>query len=191
MRQAIVACLFHPRPVPMPASEQINERKSEQNHNERIWELIEKIGVCMLTTQSADSLHARPVEARAEASDKAAGLIYVVTDVRSTKADEIAARPAVVLTFVDQGEKAYLSITGRAKVLRDVTKTRELWRKTDELWWSGYDDPNVCLLRIEAMTAELWDGPASNAVFVWEFLKATVTGAEPELGQNRKVTVQF
>ena len=96
-----------------------------------------------------------------------------------------------MLTFVDQREKAYLSITGRAKVLRDVAKTRELWRKTDDLWWSGHDDPNVCLLRIEAMTAELWDGPASNAVFVWEFLKATVSGAEPELGQNRKVTVKL
>ena len=168
----------------MPTS----EHNSDQKHNERIWELIEKIGVCMLTTQAGDSLHARPVEARADASDKAAGVIYVVTDVRSPKADEIAARPAVVLTFVDQSENAYLSVTGRAKVLRDVAKTRELWRTTDELWWSGYDDPNVCLLRIDATTAELWDGPASNAVFVWEFLKAKVGGAEPELGQNRKVT---
>jgi len=169
----------------------MSEHESEQRHNERVWELIEKIGVCMLTTQSGVGLHARPVEARADASDKAAGLFYVVTDARSPKADEIAARPAVVLTFVDQREKAYLSITGRAKVLRDVVKTRELWRKTDELWWSGYDDPNVCLLQIEAMTAELWDGPASSAVFVWEFLKATVSGAEPELGQNRKVTVKL
>jgi general stress protein 26 len=169
----------------------MSELESQQNHFERVWTLIEKIGVCMLTTQSDMGLHARPVEARADASDKAAGLIYVVTDARSPKADEIAARPAVVLTFVDQREKAYLSITGRAKVLRDVAKTRELWRKTDELWWSGYDDPNVCLLQIEAMTAELWDGPASNAVFVWEFLKATVSGAEPALGQNRKVTVKL
>jgi general stress protein 26 len=171
----------------MPTS----EHNSDQKHNERIWELIEKIGVCMLTTQAGDSLHARPVEARADASDKAAGVVYVVTDVRSPKADEIAARPAVVLTFVDQSENAYLSVTGRAKVLRDVAKTRELWRTTDELWWSGYDDPNVCLLRIDATTAELWDGPASNAVFVWEFLKAKVGGAEPELGQNRKVTVKL
>jgi general stress protein 26 len=169
----------------------MSEHESKQNQIERVWELVEKIGVCMLTTQAADRLHARPVEARADVTDKAAGLIYVVTDVRSHKADEIAARPAVVLTFVDQSENAYLSITGRAKILHDAAKTRELWRKTDELWWSGYDDPNVCLLQVEAMTAELWDGPASNAVFVWEFLKAKVSGAEPALGQNRKVTVKL
>src|SRR3954471_24318841 len=115
----------------------MSEHESEQRHNERVWELIEKIGVCMLTTQSGVGLHARPGEARADASDKAAGLIYVVTDARSPKADEIAARPAVVLTFVDQSESTYLSITGRAKVLHDVAKTRELWRKTDDMWWSG------------------------------------------------------
>jgi general stress protein 26 len=169
----------------------MSEHESEQKHNERIWALIEEIGICMLTTQAADSLHARPVEARASSADKAAGRIYVVTDVRSTKADDIAARPGVVLTFVDQRKKAYLSVTGRAQVQRDATKTRELWRKTDEMWWSGCDDPNVCLLRIDAMTAELWDGPASDAVVVWEFLKATVGGAEPALGQNRKITAKL
>jgi hypothetical protein len=30
----------------------------------RIWDIIEKVGVCMLTTRSARGLRARPVEAR-------------------------------------------------------------------------------------------------------------------------------
>ena len=44
---------------------------------------------------------------------------------------------------------------------------------------------------IEPVTAELWDGPASTAVTVFEFGKAFVTGAQPALGQNRKVTVRM
>jgi hypothetical protein len=50
---------------------------------------------------------------------------------------------------------------------------------------------NVCLLRIEPVLAELWDGPASAAVRAFEIVKATVTGKEPNLGANRKVTVQM
>jgi hypothetical protein len=46
-------------------------------------------------------------------------------------------------------------------------------------------------LRIELQTAELWDGPASTAVAVFEFAKAFVSGAEPALGENRKVTVSM
>lgn len=69
------------------------------------------------------------------------------------------------MVFIDPDDKAYLSITGRASVLRDVEKTKAVWRKADEVWWpDGPDSPDVSLLRIEPITAELWDGPASAAV---------------------------
>jgi hypothetical protein len=59
------------------------------------------------------------------------------------------------------------------------------------MWWSGPDDPNLRVLRIAPHTAELWDGPASTAVVTFEFLKAELTGGVPDLGQNRKVTVEM
>jgi hypothetical protein len=37
----------------------------------------------------------------------------------------------------------------------------------------------------------LWDGPASKAVTAFEFVKARLTGSEPNLGENRKVTVDL
>jgi general stress protein 26 len=115
-----------------------------------------------------------------------------VTDIRSAKEDEVEARPDVGLVFIDSNDKAYLSITGRARVLRDPEKTKAAWRKTDEIWWpGGPDDFGVCLLRIEPLTAELWDGPASAVVTAFEFAKAKLTGEEPNLGENRKVTVKM
>jgi general stress protein 26 len=155
----------------------------------RVWDIIEKVGVCMLTTQFAGGLRARPVEAR---PDRDAGLIFFVTDLHSAKEDEIETRPDIGLTFIDQSDKAYLSITGRARVTRDADKIRAAWRKTDEVWWpGGPDDPNVCLLRFEPLTAELWDGPASSLLTAFEFAKARLTGQEPKLGENRKVTVRM
>jgi general stress protein 26 len=143
----------------------------------------------MLTTQSAGGLRARPLEAR---PDREAGLIFFVTDIHSAKEDEIEAAPEVGLVFIDSGDNAYLSITGRAHVIRDAETTRLFWRKTDEVWWpGGPGDPNVCSLRVEPLTAELWDGPASAIVTAFEFAKARLTGAEPNLGENRKVTVKL
>jgi hypothetical protein len=57
------------------------------------------------------------------------------------------------------------------------------------VWWSGPDDPNVRVLRIEPRLAELWDGPSSSIVAAFEFAKARLTGDKPDLGENRKVTV--
>jgi general stress protein 26 len=161
----------------------------EHSNLERVWDIIESVGVCMLTTQAGGRLRARPVEPR---PDRKSGLIFVVTDVRSAKQDEIEAKPDVNLVFIDAQAKAYLSITARACVTRDISKIEQVWRLTDKAWWpGGATDPNVCLLRIEPQTGELWDGPASTAVTVFEFGKAFVTGAQPALGQNRKVTVRM
>ena len=156
---------------------------------DRVWDIIEAVGVCMLTTQFVGGLRARPLEAR---PDRDAGLIFFVTDINSAKEDEIKATPDVGLVFIDSSSKAYLSITGRARVMRDAEKTKAVWRKTDEVWWrGGPSDPDVRLVRIEPLTAELWDGPASAVVTAFEFAKARLTGEEPNLGENRKVTVKM
>jgi general stress protein 26 len=159
----------------------------KQSSVDRIWDIIESVGVCMLATQRAGRLRARPMEPR---PDRKRRLIFAVTDAHSAKLDEIEARPDIGLIFIDAKAKAYLSIAGRACVTRDIAKVQEIWSPTDEVWWpGGPTDPNVCLLRIEPLTAELWDGPASTAVTVFEFAKSWATGEEPRLGENRKVTV--
>lgn len=161
---------------------------TDQNTADRVWAIIDKAGVGMLTTRFSGGLRARPVEPR---PDRAAGLIWVVTDRRSSKEHEIETEHDVGLTFFDLQGKAYLSITARAAVLPDHAKAAEVWRFTDNLWWEGPDDPNVCVLRINPLAAELWDGPASSAAAAFEFVKARVTGAKPNLGENRKATVDL
>lgn len=157
-----------------------------EDHLARVWDIIERVGVCLLTTHPSTGLRARPLEAR---PDRAAGLIWFVTDLRSGKEHEIEAEQDVGLVFVDADANAYLSITARAEVLRDHAKATTIWKSADNMWWNGPDDPNVCVLRVTPRSAELWDGPASKAVAMFEFVKATLTGDKPNLGENRKVTV--
>src|ERR671935_2443744 len=94
---------------------------------DRVWQIIEKVGVCMLTTRFAGGLRARPLEARPE---REAGLIWFVTDRNSSKEQEIEAEHDVCLVFIDAKEKAYLSITARAEVRRDHAKAAQIWKQT-------------------------------------------------------------
>ncbi len=140
---------------------------SEQNPISRIWDIVEKARVGMLTTQFGGGLRARPLHAR---PDRNAGIIWFVTDVRGTKDDEIGAAHDVGLVFIDEGDRVYLSVTGSASVIRDATKTKEVWKKTDDMWLpGGPDDPNVRLLRMQPVSAELWEGSSSAAVVAFEF----------------------
>lgn len=161
---------------------------SEHDPISRVWDIIEHTGVCMLTTHSPAGLRARPLQPR---PDRAAGLIWFVTDLRSGKEHEIESESDVGVTFVDADAKAYLSITARAEVLPDHKQAAAIWTSTDNMWWDGPDDPNVCVLKITPLTAELWDGPSSKAVAAFEFVKARLTGDKPNLGENRKVTVDL
>ena len=156
----------------------------EHSDLERVWDIIESVGVCMLTTQAGGRLRARPVEPR---PDRKSSLIFVVTDVRSAKQEEIEAKPDVNLVFIDAKAKAYLSIAARACVTKDICKIEQVWRLTDAVWWpGGPTDSNVCLLRIEPQTGELWDGPASTAVAVFELPRPWRPGRSLHLARTAR-----
>jgi general stress protein 26 len=162
---------------------------AEQGDINRVWDIVEKAGVGMLTTRFSGGLRARPVEPRL---DRQAGLIRIVTDVRGFKDDEIERSPDVGLVVISADDQAYLSITGRAVVTRDAGLARTIWHKSDDVWWpGGPDDPNVRVIVLTPSLAELWDGPASAMVAAFEMAKAKVTGEKPNLGENRKKTVRL
>jgi general stress protein 26 len=162
---------------------------ADHDHQARVWDIIEKAGAGMLTTRFAGGLRARPLEPR---PDREAGVIWFVTDVRGSKDDEIEADAQVCFVVIDHKDKAYLSITGRAEVRDDRAQAEKIWKKTDDVWWpDGPRDPNVRVVRLVPERAELWDGPSNTAVVAFEFAKARLTGEKPNLGENRKVTVEM
>lgn len=64
----------------------------------KVWELADKIGFCMLTTQTGTDLRARPMSAYSEQLENA---FYFLTDVASHKDEEISRSPNVCLAFAD------------------------------------------------------------------------------------------
>ena len=161
----------------------------ESDELDRVWEIIEKVGVCMLTTRFAGGPRSRPLEAR---PDRKSGRVLFVTDIHSAKRDEVSRWPDIGLVFVAAADKAYLSITGRAQVVDDPELRGAAWRKNDAVWWpGGPNDPDVCVLVCELATAELWDGPSSAAVVAYDFARARVTDTKPDLGENRKMQVHM
>ncbi len=159
------------------------------DNQDRVWDILHTTSIGMLTTRFAGGLRARPLDAR---PDREAGTIYFLTDVRGLKDDEITANPEVCFTVTDAGDKAYLSISGTAAILTDPARAAKIWKKTDDVWWPQREnDPNVRVLRLDPATAELWDGPKNSVVAAYEFAKARLTGEKPDLGENRKSSVDM
>jgi hypothetical protein len=62
---------------------------TKQSQIDRVWDVIDKVGVCMMSTRFSGGLRARPLEARA---DKEEGLIWLLSDRRGVKDDENSGR---------------------------------------------------------------------------------------------------
>ncbi len=161
----------------------------DSQSTDRVWSILQKHSVGMLTTAFSGGLRARPLDAR---PDREQGAILFLTDVRGLKDDEVAAHPDVCFAIAAASENIYLSITGRAAILEDAQTAARIWKSTDDVWWPRREnDPNVRVLRIDPATAELWDGPRSSLMASWEFAKARLTGRKPELGEKRKTTIDM
>ena len=148
-----------------------------------VWDLMEKIGFCMLSSRDGQDIRSRPMAAYVEREE---GRVYFLTDKDSYKDEEIAADPNVNLAFADAGSHTYVSVTGRATLSNDRDKIRDLFNVPAKAWWDSPEDPAIRLLSIEPKDAQYWDSPAKLQAYV-RMAAAAVSPARPAMGDNEKV----
>jgi general stress protein 26 len=152
---------------------------------DRVWALMEKIAICMLTTRDGEQIRSRPMGAYVRRDENT---VYFLTDVRRHKDDEILKFPHVCLAFADASGQKYVSLTGRAAVSNDRGKIRELFSTPAKAWWESAEDPNIRVLKVTPNDAEYWDSPGT-VVSTIKMAAAAATGTRPDLGENRKVAM--
>jgi general stress protein 26 len=117
--------------------------------------------------------------------------LWFITDHRGAKEEEIKSAPEVCLAFADIGSNTYLSLTGRAEIMLDSTKARELWNDEAQAWWpKGPTDPDVRVLRVVPESAEYWDARGNSVTVALKLALARLTGNPPDLGENRTVPMR-
>ncbi len=155
---------------------------------DRVWEIMDDIPICMVTTHAGGGMRSRPMHA---IPDRDEGCIFFVTDTRGAKDEEIAAAPDVCLAFADIGNNTYLSLAGTAEMIRDAATAEELWSAEAQAWWPrGPRDPSVRVLRVVPEQAEFWDTRGNSVTVALKLMAARIAGREPDLGESRKVNVR-
>jgi general stress protein 26 len=164
---------------------------SSQNHPadalKKLSELIRDIRVAMLTTLTPSGLlHSRPMVTQVGSAD---GCLWFFTADDSPKTDEITQVHQVSVTYSDPTNQRYVVITGRARVVHDKSKARELWHPMVETWFpAGLDDPTLALLEVTPDTAEYWDAPSGALVRLLDVAKSAARLPHPEaMGDHGKI----
>ncbi|RBP92886.1 general stress protein 26 [Cytobacillus firmus] len=123
-----------------------------QEEIETLRELIKDIDTAMLTTVTEEGLVSRPMKTQEVEFD---GDLWFFTKKETNKYDEILHDQDVNVAYAG---KSYVSVRGKAEIVEDLDKKKELWSKAyEEIMQSSYDDPNVVLIKIKAEAVEYWE----------------------------------
>lgn len=160
-------------------------RTATEEDRRTLYELIKDIHVVMLTTVDADgSLRARPM---ANKQSDFSGELCFLTQASAHTAIEIGKDDRVSIAFADPGLHTYVSVSGRARLIRDRGKAEELWSPYAKIWFpEGIDDPDLAILAVDVEKAEYWDSPSGAFIALFGLLHL-VTGRPPRLGENEKI----
>lgn len=113
------------------------------------------------------------------------GRLWFMTDVDSRKAHDVVRERMVNVSFMSPRGDRYVSLSGRAILVRDPRKVKELWNPTYRAWFPrGTRDPELVLLAVEVFHAEYWIVPTSRVARVASALRAVVTRRRYEAGTH-------
>nr|WP_299380211.1 pyridoxamine 5'-phosphate oxidase family protein [uncultured Halomonas sp.] len=157
---------------------------SSPEHKQKIWNMIKDIQVGMLVTEDGDTPRARPMHL---VQDEYDGTLWFYTKRSAEKVMESQQDSKVCLSFSDQEEGIYVSMSGTA----NLTDNRELidkyWNPFVGAWFpKGKEDPDVALMEIKIQMGEHWKAKESKAFQLYEIAKANMTDKTPDMGENEK-----
>ncbi|SDD96202.1 pyridoxamine 5'-phosphate oxidase family protein [Auraticoccus monumenti] len=155
----------------------------------RVAELVSEAKVAMLTTRTAGGQQvSRPMGLQEVEFD---GDLWFFAYEDSAKVAQIRADSAVNVSFSDTKNTSWTSIAGRAEVVHDRARAEELYTPTLKAWFpDGLDTPGLTLIKIQADSAEYWEGPSSTVGFALGTLRAAVT-KNPDSDPITNDTVQL
>lgn len=141
----------------------------KQEEIETLRELIKDVDTAMLTTSTEEGLVSRPMKTQEVEFD---GDLWFFTKKETNKYEEISHDQDVNVAYAG---KSYVSVRGRAEIVEDLAKKKELWSKAyEKIMQTSYDDPDLVLIKVKAEAAEYWE--TSNLTKKIAFFYKRMTG---------------
>ena len=167
--------------------------KNQQKKVDELYDLIDSIETCMMTTRRPDGrLVSRPMatQKREPIAD-----LWFVTDIESHKLDELERDSQVNLAYFDTGSREWVSVSGSARISTDRERIRQLYQPDWKVWFGrmddvrdgGPDDPRLALILVDAESVVYMKQDKPKPMVLFEVARALVTGQQAEFGEVREV----
>ena len=144
------------------------DRSDEQRLREQFWEELDDSPFVMLGLQGVNDAMTRPMTAQVDAPDGDSGeggQIYFFGAHSEDLVKGLGRSDRAIATFVSKGHKLFASIHGTLVLDQDRAVIDRLWNPMIASWYKdGKDDPDLALIRFDAVSADIWEASAGSSL---------------------------
>ena len=161
------------------------EAKLEGIDIDEFWSRLKSVNAGLLCSTD-DAARLVPMSHQLRDGD---GTLWFITGRGTDLAKAAAGGTEARYVLAESGKGLYAVVTGSLTRSDDRAVLNDLWSPVVGAWFEGgKDDPEVCLLALRAVTAEVWLTPTSGLTFAFGILRAQVTGSQPDMGSYGTVS---
>ncbi len=151
-------------------------------------ELINAADICIFAT----NLSQRPIPARPMSTQEVdkKGNIWFMSKQSSDKNYDIQQDDNVQLFYSNKGSSEYLSVYGKAAILREREKAKEMWSPLLKTWFTeGVEDPELTIIKVTPADVYYWDTKNNKTIALLKMIAGAVTGKEMDDSVQGKINI--
>jgi general stress protein 26 len=149
---------------------------------ERLWKELDKAHVVMLGLVGGEPHHMQPM---APFGDRDGDAIWFFTQRDSDLVRDAGAGHDAMACVMAKDMEFQACIHGVLAPDHDREKIERFWSASVSAWFpKGKDDPNLILMRLDPVDAQLWLSNRGPIAYPLEIAKANLTHKQPDLGQR-------
>ena len=130
--------------------------KKTPNAIKKVAKLMRDLDFCMLTTVAKrGGLHSRPMSNNGEVEFD--GDVWFFSAADSRKIREIEQASTVQLSYADLANWRFVSMNGKARIVRSSQKKKELWLEELRQWFDeGPESDGIVLIKVTPSVVSYW-----------------------------------
>jgi general stress protein 26 len=162
----------------------------ERGSKQELLAMLEEFDAAMLVTVDDDgALRARPMGLQSRILPDCD--LWFVTADDTPKTDDIEHHREVDVCCLRTRDKAYLSISARARIDRNADELRRLWQPSWRLWLGDEkpEDGGIVLLKLDIERAEYWEPEGGRLRVLYAAVKSLAgdEGMADQLNRPKRI----
>jgi len=149
--------------------------------------LLSGMEIGFLTTVGAGGqFHSRPMQLQRHDAD---GTLWFATSLDSQKCEDLREDPRCCVSFLRSSR--YVSISGRAELVKDERMIRQMWTPAWRGWFpQGPGEPDLVLLKVVPEQVEYVDPPGGTLRSIYTRLRNALTRSRAEPAPKKELTLR-